>query len=57
MENKTKFVDFFTYCPKCVHYTDHPETEPCNECLTVPVNVNSHKPIMYKEGDNVKQRG
>lgn len=47
IETKDKFVDFHLYCPKCQH-KDLPETEdPCNECLTEPVNENSHKPVNY----------
>ena len=50
LESKTKFVDFHTYCQKC-KYKDKPESEdPCNKCLTNPVNEDSHKPLYFKEG-------
>lgn len=49
-----KFVEFWPYCQTCKH-KDIEEDEdgimpdPCNECLTTPVNENSHKPIRYTE--------
>lgn len=49
MDTQTKFVWFSEYCVKC-EYKDSSEFEdPCNECLTEPVNLNSHKPINFKE--------
>jgi hypothetical protein len=44
-----KIVKYDEYCDKCKH-KDIPEDEdPCNECLTEPVNEDSRKPINYKE--------
>lgn len=46
-----KFVDFNTYCKKCV-YKNENETDPnsaCYECLFSPVNGYSKKPICFKE--------
>lgn len=51
-ENEEKFVNFRLYCPKCKHYELNGEDEPCNECLTYPVNTNSHKPVKYKEKES-----
>lgn len=51
-DNHEKFVNFRLYCPKCAHYEASPDDEPCNECLTNPVNVESEKPVMYKEKEN-----
>ena len=53
MQNHKKLVMFEEYCKKCVH-ADVPEVkDPCNQCLTHTVNVNSHKPVNYipKEGE------
>ena len=47
-ENEEKFVNYRLYCPKCTHYALNGTDEPCNECLTYPTNVNSHKPVKYK---------
>ena len=44
-----KEVYFGLYCNQCQYY-DTPESEdPCDECLTSPSNVYSHKPINFKE--------
>ena len=49
METNEKFVRFDEYCKKCT-YAKVPEVEePCNSCLTQPVNENSHKPVNYIE--------
>lgn len=51
--NKDKIVEFDKHCQNCVH-RDLPETEdPCNECLTEPVNEYSHRPVKYKERKRV----
>ena len=45
-----KEVYFVKYCRRCKH-RNLPETkEPCNECLTSPSNIDSHKPIKFEEG-------
>ena len=43
-----KFVDF-TYCHVCIHKDVNGSEEPCNSCLASPVNLNSTKPINYKD--------
>lgn len=55
-DNKEVFFD--VYCPRCEHKgTD--ENDPkgaCWECLESPVNVDSHKPVNFKEAsENEKQ--
>lgn len=47
--NVFKEVDFFKYCPSCQHRDTPDVEEPCNECLTNPSNINSHRPVNYKE--------
>lgn len=50
-DNLDKFVNFEEYCKKC-KFKDVDDTkgeEPCNECLSTPVNENSEKPICFKE--------
>lgn len=52
MELIKKEVYFNEYCHKCKHKAV-PETEdPCNECLTEPVNEYSHKPVRFKDASN-----
>ena len=49
MFDNEKIVEFIIYCPKC-EFKDTVETEePCNECLTSPVNIDSQKPVNFKE--------
>ncbi len=43
-----KFVKFDLYCPECDNKDIPGDQEPCNECLTNPVNAFSHKPVNYK---------
>lgn len=38
MQIETKFVYFDLYCPKCKNQTVVDTEDPCDECLTVPVN-------------------
>lgn len=48
METETKFVDFNVYCPQCKNSQLTESEEPCNECLTSPVNTDSHKPVNFE---------
>ena len=45
METRTKEVFYDIYCKKCKYY----ELEPYNECLAEPYNMDSHKPVNFKE--------
>ena len=47
--NDEKFVFFNEYCPHCENKALPDDEEPCNECLTNPVNQYSHKPVNFKE--------
>ena len=48
-EDKYKIVDYDLYCPECQHW-DAPSTDdPCDECLRECTNLNSHRPINFKE--------
>ena len=44
-----KEVYFHEYCRKCKHKTLKEYEEPCSECLSEPLNWNTHKPVNYKE--------
>ena len=49
MENEYQEVYFDQYCDKC-KYGDLPEwKDPCNDCLSEPANLNSHKPVRWEE--------
>lgn len=49
MENREKEVRFDLYCNNCKSYEQKEEEDPCDECLATPVNVDSVKPINFKE--------
>ncbi len=46
-----KFVAFTYWCPRCKHRKTDETEDPCNECLTSPVNQNSRKPIRFESED------
>lgn len=51
MEESYKEVYFNQYCKTCVHEKKDENEDPCYDCLNEPVNVYSHKPVMYEEKD------
>lgn len=49
MDLLNKEVYFDQYCKTC-KYTKKLETDqPCSECVSYPMNENSHKPRKYEE--------
>lgn len=46
-----KIVKFDDWCDSCKYCEADPDKDdnPCNECLTEPVNIDSHKPVRWKE--------
>ena len=48
MEYIYKEVNFTKYCPLCEEADTHEEKDPCNECLSVPMNEHSEKPVYFK---------
>ena len=49
MEDFYKEVYFNQYCSECKHKDVNSEEDPCNECLTSPVNLYSHKPVNFEQ--------
>lgn len=49
-----KLVEFEKYCKDCKHLEKEENEEPCWECLTNPVNEDSHKPLYFEESDSPK---
>lgn len=47
--NNYKIVLFDQYCYKCKHKDLSEDQEPCNECMTNPVNLYSRRPVNFKE--------
>lgn len=54
IDNQYTFVEFEKYCKNCKHNSvdDIKGEEPCNECLSNPVNLNSKKPVKYEEKED-----
>ena len=48
MEYKDHIVDF-TMCNTCKYFELSATDEPCNECLSNPVNENTRVPLKYEE--------
>lgn len=44
-----KEVYFHEYCKTCKHKEVKNTEDPCNECLSNPTNLYSHKPVKYEE--------
>lgn len=44
-----KEVYYDQYCEICKHEKTPEVDEPCNECLSEPVNLYSHKPVKFEE--------
>lgn len=42
-------VDFAKYCKICEHKETLESKDPCNYCLSRGFNINSKKPVCYKE--------
>ncbi len=49
------FVEFDKFCKDCKYYDKNETEEPCNECLTNPTNINSVKPVMFKEASGTSK--
>jgi len=50
----TKEVFFDIYCKRCVHWDKAESEDPCYDCLDEPVNEDSHKPLYFKEKEELK---
>lgn len=49
MNISEKVVDFSNYCKRCSFFHKKCWEDPCNYCLSNPVNKNSRKPVNFKE--------
>ena len=49
MTDNYKEVYFGEYCTTCEHKNLKEEEDPCDECLSNPVNLYSHRPIKWKQ--------
>lgn len=44
-----KEVYFDKYCGTCKNKDVKEIDDPCNDCLSEPTNLNSHKPVRWEE--------
>lgn len=49
MEDIYKEVDFAKHCKTCEYSELEEKFDPCNDCLTEGMNLNSEKPVYWKE--------
>ena len=49
MEDNYKEVYFNIYCETCKYEYQKEDKDPCDECLTNPVNLESHRPVKWEE--------
>lgn len=49
MDGMYKEVFFDQYCKTCEHRDLAESEDPCYDCLEEPTNLESHKPVNYKE--------
>lgn len=49
MDESYKEVYFHMYCVNCKHREVKNTDEPCNECLSNPINLYSHKPVCFEK--------
>ena len=54
--NETKEVYYKDYCKKCKYVKLKERDDPCNDCLNHPYNIDSHKPVYFKENDNESRK-
>lgn len=50
-EQAYKEVYFYEYCKTCKYRAVKNVDEPCNECLSEPTNLNTHRPVKYEKKD------
>lgn len=54
MDMPTKEVYFYKYCKTCKFYELKESKDPCHDCLQMPMNYNSHKPVYWTENKSQK---
>ena len=52
MNENYKEVYYNEYCPRCKHFKNSMTDDPCNDCLTESVNLYTHRPVKFEEGDS-----
>lgn len=50
-----KIVEYHKYCKTCLYRYCPQDEQPCDECLSNPVNQNSKMPVKYKRDEKIKE--
>lgn len=45
----TKIVNYALYCKDCKHFDLSAAEDPCDKCLSRPVNTYSEKPMYFED--------
>ena len=56
METHDKEVRYDLYCCTCQYKDVDQADDPCDECLSTPMNDGSVKPVNYMEGERSEPR-
>ena len=48
MDDQYKEVYFGQYCKTCKHIEQEENEEPCDECLSEPINLYTHRPVKWE---------
>ena len=48
-ETDNRMVRYDLWCDKCKHKTINENDEPCEECLSNPINTHTEKPVKFEE--------
>lgn len=51
MNDGYKEVYYNEYCHKCKNFKKDVIDDRCNECLSEPVNLHTHRPVKFEERD------
>ena len=47
-DNQYQEVYFCQYCKTCKHNELEENKDPCDECLSEPINLYTHKPVKWE---------
>ena len=54
MDDQYKEVYYNEHCYRCKNKNLLENEPPCDECLSEPINLYSHKPVRFEEGPHMR---